>query len=67
MRIGHFHLCGAGISRAATAFPKLFSRKNSQRYDIIALIQNNKGSFSEDNEFEKQSKDPFTGDKNKKA
>lgn len=27
MRIGHFHLCGTGISRAAAAFLKLFGRK----------------------------------------
>ena len=27
MRIGHFHLCGAGISRTATATLKLFGRK----------------------------------------
>ena len=27
MRIGHFYLCGTGISRAATASPELFGRK----------------------------------------
>ena len=27
MRIGHFHLCGTGISRAATSSPELFGRK----------------------------------------
>lgn len=27
MKIGRYHLCGAGISRTAAAFLKLFGRK----------------------------------------
>ena len=34
----------------------LVEKFTKKRYDVIALIQNNKWSFSEDNEFKKQSK-----------
>ena len=33
MKIGRFHLCGTGISRAATASPELFGRKIKPKSD----------------------------------
>jgi hypothetical protein len=43
-------------SCAATVSHEFLGRKIHKVYGIITLVQNNKGRFSEDNEFEKQGK-----------
>ena len=43
-------------SCAATVSPEFLGRKIHKVYGIITLVQNNKGRFSEYNEFEKQGK-----------